>query len=492
MKKISDSEINDKYILVLSEDENGCMEVKQLPIEGSEVITNKLMAMVENPNRTFWDLYSTFFDYIRPQESYNLCFPYEYNSSFVEGVKCPERKNYHVYRQAWDNYVKSALGLSYRNHIDDKLANDIREIIERPHKKEYAQFAIRYIKCSRLNDAIENVKSRTDVKMYSSDNIGWTTFHYQIDKDIQVEVRTNFVYGSSAHFYLAVKFKEFMLIPYSDLVHYYYANMKDFVSYTRSYACQRESWRYALDFVADFVNRSRIAPIDFVKEYILSEVREMMEGLRATIKHPEEILNKVKDKHVEYISMRVIRPFNSYDQEIYEMMPTESVSVFKTEKITSALLFIQGLKEINEICPDVGDVMDEIYELNKAIAPEVERVLVSIDNDLKPLEEEQNKNMQQLEKYEKKIAFHEKMMEKFADKRKEYAKYRKQPYDKYETQELYEKNHPDYVQALKSKEELQKEMRELGEVIRKRNTLKNRMETCRSRLDSENLLAKRE
>ena len=156
--------------------------------------------------------------------------------------------------------------------------------------------------------------------MYSSDNIGWTTFHYQIDKDIQVEVRTNFGYGCSAYFYLAVKYKDFMLIPYSDLVHYYYADMKDFVSYTRSYACQRESWRYALDFVADFVNRSRTSPIDFVKEFIQSEVREMMEGLRATIKHPEEILNKVKDKHAEYISVRVIRPFEPYDQEIYEMM----------------------------------------------------------------------------------------------------------------------------------------------------------------------------
>ena len=37
-----------------------------------------------------------------------------------------------------------------------------------------------------------------------------------------------------------------ILIPYSDLVHYYYANMKNLISYTRSYARRCESWKYAL------------------------------------------------------------------------------------------------------------------------------------------------------------------------------------------------------------------------------------------------------
>lgn len=490
MKKISVSEINDKYILALSENEKGYLQVIQIPIDNSEVIEKKLLAMVDNPNRNFWDIYSTFFDYIRPKESYNLCYPYEYNSSYVEGVKRPEKKDYTLYLRALDEYIKSKLRFYNRNTINVQLINNLREEIERPYKKEYVQFAIRYIKCSRLYDAIENVRSRPDVKMYSSDNIGWTTFHYQIDNDTQVEVKTNFVYGGAAHFYLAIKYKDFMIIPYSDLVHYYYANMKDFISYTRSYACQRESWRYALGFVEDFVNRSRISPIDYVKDYIMSEIQEMMKELRVTIEHPEEILNKVKNNHNDYISMRVIRPFNSYDQEIYEMMPTESLSVFKTEKLSSALLFVRGLKELKKLCPDVVGIMDEIYEMNKAIAPEIQNVLVSIENDLKPLVKEQDKNKQQLEKYDKKIAFHEKMIEKYATKRKQYAKYKKLSYDKYETQNLYEKKHPEYLQVVKDRKELQKTINDLGELIRKRNTLKNRMDTCRIRLVNENLLAK--
>ena len=447
MEEKSKSEINRKYVLVLWEDVNRHLfTIKEHIVDSSDVVVSEIMEIVENPRKSLRDLYSQIRCYLDRNTNYQLCFPYEYNSSFIEPAYCPEE-----------------IPSDTPNYGFVGFNSDI----ERGRKKKYATQVIRYIRCKKLCQAFAEVKDDSQIKMYSSDSIGWTTFKYSISDDIHVMVKTNFAYGSSSYFYLAVKYKDMVLIPYSDLVHYYYANMKDFISYTRSYACKRDSWRYALKYVADFVNASRNSPEEFIRTYVLSEVMDMMKGLRATIDRPKEVLEKVKDYRTSYFSMKVIRPFYPEDQCVYEMLPIESVAVFKAEKVSGALMFLDSLDYIKFLCP-------EVREMNVGIRTEVEAIINRITNDLIPLEKEQKENKRQFDKIEKRILPYDKILYRLIQNTKLTGK---------EVKDNYMAKHPNYVKLLKERDVMQSRISDLNTIILRRKTLLNRMNVCLNRIN---------
>lgn len=486
MKTISKSEINDKYLLVLVENEEGFMAVDKVAIDNSEAIISKMETMVDNSNRHFWDVYTVFSNYIKIRTSFSLCFPYEYNSSFVDSIHCPKKISYQSIKETEEQYIYSIIPRFYSKARSEKeWMNFIKEkisVLEKPHKRKFVDYAIRYIKCMHLQNAIDKAKSNPKIVMYSSDSIGWTTFDYTINDDIQVQVRTNFVYGSAAYFYLAIKYRDIVLIPYSDLVHYYYAEMKDFISYTRSYVCRRDSWYFALTYVAEFANQVKQSPKEFVHKYIISEITEMMKGLESILHHPEEILNGIKDSKIDYISLRVIRPFDTIDFELFEVLPVESMSVFKAEKITSALLFIETLRKLTDFCSELDNVINRIQDMNISIYPEVIAVIESVKKDLVPLEKEQEKNLKQLDFIENVINGHMKRIEQIVEHRKKWAKKYNKSFDKVDIEEDYEKKHPNYIKALKEKEIFLEKTSKTRQTIIKRKSLLNRMIRCENRL----------
>lgn len=480
MKRISTSDINDKYVLILREDENNHLSVEQLKIDGLDVLVTEIEAMIENPEKTLWDIYSKVYKRLDKKLEYNLCYPFEYTSSFVDLATCPEELSLSEYNLIIEKDIKSIKADSYYRSLADLKKEEYLKkklaLKDLPRKKKYVKQVVRYLKCQQLSKTLDEAKNKTTTKMYSSDSIGWTTFNYNISKDINVIVKTNFVYGASAYFYIAVKYKDIVLIPYSDLVHYYYANMKNFISYTRSYACKRDSWFFALNFVADFVNKSNQDPIEFIRQYICAELNEMMKGLREIIKHPEEVFDLVKGNFGDYISLRVIRPFNSYDDAIYKMLPSESIAVFKAEKISGALLFVNSLLKISSLCPEVISCINEIKDMNLSIKDEITGVLCSINNDLAPLLKEQTINDKRLDYFYKKIKFHDGVIE-LKQRKKSFCEHDK-------IRESYIKFHPQYSKLKKNYEELQSKQNELIDIIRKRSNLKDRMTICLERIVS--------
>lgn len=478
MIKESKTEINSKFVLVLEEDNNHLLLVKEHEIESSDTIIADIEEIVNNPQKTMWDLYTATYRFFERNTNYNFCYPYEYNDSFIESSECPKDLSFSNYVEVIKNKANEIKNsYNYKRMSEDKKEEYLEECLsefEYPYKKQYAKKIERYIKNKRLYNAISDIKKNIRTKMFSSDEIGWTTFNYKISNDINVVVKTNFAYGSSSYFYLAIKYKDIVLIPYSDLVHYYYANMKDFISYTRSYACRRNSWQFALQFVADFVNHSKTDSQKFIRTYIMTELTEMMIGLRATIKNPEEVLTKIKDLQTEYISLRVIRPFGKTDSEIYEIMPSESIAVFKAEKITGSLLFIDSLNKIDDICPEVHSYIDEIHKMNISIKSEVKNVLNSIKSILEPLISEQEKNIKKAELIEDKIRYHE--------TRIAYMKEKRLNDTHEEIIDQYKKRHPQYILLLEKQKDLSNRISELGFFIKRRTSLKKRMEICYDRL----------
>lgn len=483
-KTISNSEINNKYVLALVEGTNKMLSIKRFSIASSDFIISEIEYLVEDPNKTLWDIYTQLeylFDY---SASYALCFPFEYNNAFIDYAVCPKQ----ISPCSIDDLIKKRhKDLSYRYKrinetkrkilIDKLLAQYKENMVNHMHslKKKYAQQAKRFIRCQNLNETLKKVVGNASTKMYSTDNIGWTSFKYSVSDDVIVIVKTNFGYGNSSYFYLAIKYKDIVLIPYSDLVHYYYANMKNLISYTRSYALKRDSWRGALEFVADFVNASMINPEKFIHDYVIKEIEEMIKGLRETMRDPSEVLTRIKDKKIDYISMKVIRPFIPEDQRIYDIMPRESISVFKAEKITGAVEFLNSLRKIMHLCPEIKPIIAEIIEMNKSIKPDVEATYAEILEALQPLEKLLMKKQKELERLIKKLDTFKKDISKLQT--------RHQDLSYSEIIEKYKSRNPDYAKTANEHAKLQIEIKDLSTTITRRKRLRDRIKKCLARIN---------
>ena len=319
------SQVNEKYVLALVENSDTTLSVRRMDIPSSEVPIAELEAMVDNPNRTVYDMSSYFYSVFSPKvKAFAFCYPSEYNDSYIDSRSVPKEISYADYVKGVKE-IETTFNAKHRFSKEPldalKLKLD-KEIIEANHsaKKKYLNKASIYIKCQRLNETVKKIKEHNEIKLYSRDVVGYSTYTHKINDDITVELRTNFGYGSAAYFNLAVKYKDIVILPYSYLVHYYYANMKSLMACTRAYRPLRESWEASIDFIADFVNQSIDDPRKFISEYVIKEVEEMMKGLRAIMDNPAEVQSRIKDSTSSEIRLSVIRPFNKDEFVMMETM----------------------------------------------------------------------------------------------------------------------------------------------------------------------------
>lgn len=61
------SEVNEKYVLTLVENSDATLSVRKMDIPSSEVPIAELQAMVENSNRTVYDMSSYFYSVFSPK-----------------------------------------------------------------------------------------------------------------------------------------------------------------------------------------------------------------------------------------------------------------------------------------------------------------------------------------------------------------------------------------------------------------------------------------
>ena len=472
------SEVNIKYVLGLEEKKDKTLQIIQIAIPQSSVIIEELEAMQENPNRNLYDMSSYFYSHVNPiKNCYHYCFPEEYHYSYLNEKVTPVPKeiSYWEYKEIDDERRKKwRSSQSRKKDIQqseiEKRWNEYVHKLEYHDKIKYFSLAKKYILCQNLYTAMQEAKNNPDIKIYSRDIVGRKHFLYDINDDVKVDVYTNFGYGSASHFFLTIKYKDIVLIPYSDLVHFYYANMKSLVANTRAYSCFRDSWAGLMDYLSKFVNNSRRDPENFVRNYVLNEIEEMMKVLRAILKNPSEILEHMQVDNGENIRLSVVRAFDRNEFVIFEAMPKELTTVFKIEKISGALHFVENLKSLKDICPEVDSVIEEIIELNKSIAPEIPTVLESIDNSIKPLQEEYDALDKEFNKKYAEQERLEKMLERKLSYCRTFGAQKK-------CKETFIKQTPRYKAVAEEISELSKVMGPLCQGIERRKRLRRRIES---------------
>ena len=230
------------------------------------------------------------------QEQYDFCWPYEYNNSFIQPAMVPidiTKEDYNKELQAIRDFVRKEYEEkyhfgnfkgNYRSYIAGLKKRMQDEILKkqkayaRDIRNRYVAEIRRYLSAKCFFQVVQTVKANS--LMFSNEAIGWYEPDFQIADDILISVRTNFCYGSSAYFYVNLNYKGINILPYSDIVTYFWSNMMDNVRYTRDYYPFRSNWKYVLSFVKEVSNMITIDRKRFEKEWIMDELANMMEGLK--------------------------------------------------------------------------------------------------------------------------------------------------------------------------------------------------------------------
>ena len=475
------SQVNEKFVITLVENCDSTLSVRRMDIPGSEVFIAELEAMVENPNRTIYDMSSYLYSVISPTiKAFRFCYPSEYNHSFIDVRSVPKEISYADHVKGVKNleatfYARHRFCKEAKEALESKLDKEIKEF-NYSTKKKYLQDASIYIKCLRLDETVKKIREHDEVKLYSCEVVGFSTYTHTINHDITVELRTNFGYGRSAYFNLTVKYKDIVIMPYSYLVHYYYANMQSLMACTRAYRPLRESWESSIDFIADFVNKSIADPRKFIGEYVIQEVEEMMKGLRAIMDNPAEVQSRIKDSIPSEIRLSVIRPFNKDEFVMMETMADELTTLFKVEKITGALLFVESLRQLQEVSGDMSALINEILSMNKGVKPEIPPVLNSVRSTIETFKrEEMNLERQIKFKENRKLYF---------DKRKERLQAKMTFAEKIAHDKIFREKNPLYVKLEEEINELNQKVYNLQDKIRKRERVEERLTVCLKRTES--------
>lgn len=192
---------------------------------------------------------------------------------------------------------------------------------------------------------------------------------------------------------MVVIYKGIALLPYSAWVKYYYARIAELLGCTRSYKLIRESWHTCMTDLEHFINSAISNPDEFIRNEVMQEVNGLMEGLEEIFQYDterfrKEIIVKKCLGEERYIGIRGLRNASDSDEELYNITPKEIAMIYKMEKISGALMFLDNLREIKEIYSEISDTINRIIEMNRSVLPEIECAIPPVEEEIKELNAE--------------------------------------------------------------------------------------------------------
>lgn len=391
-------DVNVDYISVIRNVEGHVRFIKE-QIEKHDALISELKEMLNNPNRTVLDIQSRMdIDFREVQRRYiDYVFPFPYGESYVTGVSYPsvdydefcrnrDEKEESIRSRCESNYsyLKEDNPEEFTIKMEEAVKKNMNNYSYRL-KQVYLQNCIRFCRADGYDKLLRNLKSDNSVKMWSTENVGWTDISYSITDDIVVSVHTNFGYGQSSYFHLKLTYMGIDIVPYSFCVKYYYADVIDIKRYTRNYCVDRKSWDFAFEFVEDTASVAEKGEEFFAKTFIINEINEMVVGLRNILSNPEAYVSRfVNHKKQRRESLYYnVREMN--DDEIIRMgvYNKEMSMVFQAEKISGALDFLDKLSELKPIYNSVQKVIEEIRSIAKSLLPKLESNIISVSRDVK-------------------------------------------------------------------------------------------------------------
>lgn len=445
--------INVDYIGVVKTTTSGYVVFTKMPITNEYMeLVRMLEDMVSNPNMSVLDMQGHFNREFRCcQRGYNYCYPYSYSSSYIGGAAYPHSYTFQEYQQKLRN-------------CDDKGL-----------KAKYKDEAIRYIQALCYDRELQRLKQDDSNRMFSSENIGWTSYEYEINSDIQFQLKTNFGYGMSSYFIVNLTYKGIDILPYSSIVTYYYANMADIIRCTRMYETEHDSWNIALDFVAKTTNEAVSNPSSFVRNWVMNEIRMMMAGLKRFAENPSTAFSEVMYDEKKIGGLISVRNISQSEKEIYKIYPREMEVAKQAEKISGALDLLTNLESLTDIFPEVSHDIQAIKDLNNGLLPSFIGKIEEIGDEIEKRQSVVTHLEEEIETLEQFCKPHNDLIIKIKkEKEAETSKYVSED----EVRKEYSNEHYDYKEKYERLKKMQVEVITRKTDIWNRKNFKLQIESC--------------
>jgi hypothetical protein len=331
--------INEDFIIILkSEEKNGFLVVDFLPIK--KLLKNKYK------------------DFIKEINSDTSAI-----TTLRKFVKFKFLLEWFDYSEDISTSYEDIPNLLYFRRLHNFLSKRKEDIIE--------EFALR-VKAYRIEKTYNTANLLIDkgkALAFSHRKIGWTSLPFNLNEKFQVQFNTNFGYGYVSYFYLVVKYKDIIIIPYSDWVVYKNAGIYEIQCYTKKYLVKDESWLETMEDCKNLFNLSKLNEKKFIEKYIIDEAKVMVDGLKSIMKYNEFKLLRL-DKDIVTLKM-----------DGYKIIE------YRGEKISGALKFISHLTNFNDN-QEIMEIIKEIKNINLELLPILQRENELLTERIKEIEPE--------------------------------------------------------------------------------------------------------
>lgn len=497
---MADKTANIDYLCVIREN-NGKTTFETIDIPVSTDLVTKLEGLTKNANATVLDMQAQMNLAFNENQrrAINYVSPYSYGNSYINITYYPAILSFAGYKEkltahkdslrekfSSKNQILQEKDLAkYQAELDDYLEREMSQYTD-DLKCDYLQVAKRYIRAFNYSQTLCHAKERGDLRMFSTDTLGWSNFTYQVTDEIIITLGTNFGYGKASYFRLGLSYKGIDILPYSYMVKYYYANSRDLLRYTRLYDVAHDSWNLAFSFVEKAANLASESAEEFVRHWILNEVEDMVHRLHGVLENPDDyiqdILNKTGEKaDCDYFT---VRNMYSNEKRRYGVFPEEMTMAIRSEKLTGALDFLVNLSALSATLPEIEAYIAEIKEMAVAIIPELDEMVKKITVKVALQQEEKAHLEVKLADLKNKLEPHEIKVNELYENRKEEEKRFHRRY--YEIQ--YGKSHKEYVEMKEEESNTSEIIAKLAEEIVLRSSFRDNLQECRTRVSDASLI----
>lgn len=201
------------------ESTGGTVEYKTYPIEAPREFVMLLYAMLYDDSKSVLHMQTAFARRYRASDALtiekNFLAPQKLNDRYVTQATIPEQIAKEDYVAGMCEVEKQAR-VRYNSAVDagSVLRYPMEVSVERQKlchakklKKRFVTECLKFLPAYGYQRALEkwHIRDRLnrEVRMYSTDTIGWTTYNYVINRDVCIQLDSNFGYGQSSYFLLS-------------------------------------------------------------------------------------------------------------------------------------------------------------------------------------------------------------------------------------------------------------------------------------------------
>jgi len=215
-------------------------------------------------------------------------------------------------------------------------------------------------------------KDKKNIKAYSHQKLGWQSYCFILNNIFSVEIKTNFGFGFASYFCVTLIYEDVKIIPYSRLVMYYKANFMELIRNTWTFDIQNDSWGLAFDKVREACNTYQDEKNSFVTKYFVNELEKLTSMLTEYLDATEFELSENEYGYYRKEEKKKIVKLSEFP-----------LIIFRGEKISGAVGFVESIKRINKITP-IQKYIDIIIVCCQKVLIQLNRAI----EELKPIIEE--------------------------------------------------------------------------------------------------------